>query len=61
MAQQPGHPRVTVRLHPEVVRRLKERAESHRGKRSGMAALIRDLIYEAVDFPGSKEWERQPS
>jgi hypothetical protein len=51
-----GHPKITVRLHPEALRRLKSMAEAHRGKKSGVAEFIRLVVYSEIDF-NSGEWE----
>ncbi len=46
-----GRPKLTIRLHPEALRKLQERAErGSRGRRSGAAAYVRQLIYDHLGF-----------
>lgn len=51
-----GHPKISIRLHPEALRRLKAMAQAERGRRSGVGQLIRKLVYQKLDFD-SGEWE----
>ncbi len=53
-----GRPQVMVRLHPEALRMLRERVKHEKGRRSGAAAYIRDLVYAHLGFD-SGEWPAQ--
>jgi|JI10StandDraft_1071094.scaffolds.fasta_scaffold1896576_1 hypothetical protein len=46
MTKRRGDPCVTVRLEPEVLELLKEKAGSAKGKFGGAAHHVRRLIYE---------------
>ncbi len=55
-----AHPSITVRLHPDALTLLKERAEKALpGPQGGMGAYIRTLLYDHLDFD-SVEWELYP-
>ena len=59
MATSKGHPFVTFRMHPEAVARMKEKAErALPGRRGGVGAYLRSLVYQDLDFPGSGEFDR---
>ena len=45
-----------VRLHPEALRRLQARADFQRGRKSGVASVIRQIIYKELGF-SSSEWD----
>lgn len=55
----PGHPKLTLRLHPRAFELLREKANADPtpGRQSGLAAYVRALLYDHVGFPGSDEWE----
>jgi hypothetical protein len=54
-----GRPQLTLRIHPEALRRLKDQADiTLPGRPSGVSEMVRRWIYERLDFD-SLEWERE--
>ncbi len=51
----PGRPKVMIRFHPEALRMLRERVKLERGRKSGVAGYIRELVYQHLGFT-SLEW-----
>lgn len=46
-----GHPRLILRIHPDALKQLEKLAGRHsRGKKSGVSAYVRGLIYQHLGF-----------
>lgn len=60
----PGRPQVSVRLDPEVMELLKERAaaeERERGRGGGVAHYVRRLIHRHLGLPEPDLYAAEPS
>lgn len=45
-----GRPTLRVRMHPEAIRLLKERAKREPGRKSGASELARRVLYDFIGF-----------
>lgn len=51
MSQTRGRPQISVRLHPAALEKLKQKVSgTEPGRKSGLAAYVRDLIYADIGF-----------
>lgn len=57
MKKRRGHPTVSVRLHPSALEQLRKRASdlSRGQKGGGVAAYIRQLVYEDLGFDSGEQ------